>query len=158
MRPSITAFLKTLAFVMMATLATPVSAQSAKLEAVEVRLFMRNTGEFSKDVLQMKDFGAWNNRANGSDFAENSEFSDFLIRLVFSSPGGYQSQQAIVRVTDGKKVLQTRSITVNGSGEEPARQYFGVYYTGLQADPLTIEVVFAGRVFKKQISLYAGGE
>lgn len=57
------------------------------VQAVSVHLLLNPSGELSRDVLALEDFGSWNFHPLSKDLPQDQRFTEFLIKVRLSSTG-----------------------------------------------------------------------
>jgi hypothetical protein len=90
------------------------AADRISLEDASVHFFLIESGEFTPDLLQMKNPIVFN-LSMGADGYEGGKFSGFLVKVHFSAPAEAIADGKLatlqLRNTRTKKIVETRTFT-----------------------------------------------
>jgi hypothetical protein len=133
-----------------------------KVSGISAHLYYESKGTLSRDVLAPPSFALWNTFIGGGDAETSSETTMIVIEI--SCPKKQikvpQSRKLDVRVTQGKKVIESRQLAfpfVQPTG----KLFMPVLIYGHNEDAMTVTATIIGQAHVSKLSKkieFAGGE
>lgn len=134
-------------------------ASEIRLADVQVKLFLKNSGQLSPDVTKLNEFLAWNFRPFGEGIPSDERFSDFLIiaELKSSEEVFEAGAKLSVRVTikgEGKVVFEdsVAGIYVGPDGVT----HEGFWVSDQECDQLIVDVLLGEQKLSRELPFECG--
>lgn len=134
-------------------------ASEIRLNDVQIKLFLKNSGQLSPDVTEMNEFFAWNFRPFGDGIPSDDRFSDFLIvaELKSSEEVFEAGAKLSVRVTtkgDGKVVFEDSVAGIYVGPDGVIHE--GFWVSDQECDQLIVDVSLGEQKLSRELPFECG--
>jgi hypothetical protein len=134
------------------------AADRVSLDDASVHFFLIESGEFTPDLLQMKNPIVFN-LSMGADGYEGGKFSGFLVKVHFSAPGEAFADGKLatlqLRNTRTKKIVETRAIS-NVYVGSTGKMFYPAFFQNRDCGPYELIVMGKSKRITKALEIHCG--